>query len=261
MIRAFISVSASFAVAVFASPSLAQLGAALQESGITAQESGRSQEEIDRIDDETGRLLNDYRAVLRQLDATRRHNASLSRNIERQKVKIESLKGDIESVKGLQRAMGPLMEDMVSGLDSIVSVDVPFRLGERAARIDRLRGVLDNPDVPAPQRYRLIVEAYQIESEYGRTISAYNGEIETASGPVTGDFLQIGRIALIFKTRDDSVLKIWDNDSGAFVDLPSSYLQDVKFNFRVANEQTAPDIMFVPVLPPVSVPGPLEGNQ
>ena len=104
----------------------------------------------------------------------------------------------------------------------------------------------------AAQRYRLIVEAYQIENEFGRTINAYEGTIGDGENSLTGEFLQVGRIALMFKTPDDSELKIYDRAAGDFVDLNRSYLQDVKFGLRMAKEQTAPDIFFVPVKPPAS---------
>ena len=55
----------------------------------------------------------------------------------------------------------------------------------------------------------------------------------------------------MFKTPDDSVLRIYDKDAGDFVALDRSYLQDVKFGLRMAKEQTAPDILFVPVKAPV----------
>ncbi len=244
--------SAAVALAVLSAPAQAQFRSAIQESEATARETASSQQRIDQLDDETGRLLNDYRANLKQLEAARRYNASLSRNIERQESEIERLREDINNVEGLQRAMQPLMEDMVARFGDIVEADIPFSIEERAARAARLESVLDNPSMSAAQRYRLIVEAYQIENEYGRTIGSYEGTIGEGENTLTGEFLQVGRIALIFKTPDDSVLRIWDSAAGDFVDLDRSYLQDVKFGLRMAKEQTAPDIMFVPVKPPVS---------
>ena len=68
---------------------------------------------------------------------------------------------------------------------------------------------------------------------------------------LTGEFLQIGRIALMFKTPDDSTLLIYDKAAGGWTNLNRSYLQDVKYALRMAKEQTAPDIFFVPVKAPV----------
>ena len=137
----------------------------------------------------------------------------------------------------------------------LVNADLPFLIGERAARAARLNTVLDNPNMSAAQKYRLIVEGYQIENEYGRTIGAYEGTIGEGEDALTGEFLRIGRIALVFKTPDDSVLRIWDAEQRDFVNLQRSYLQDVKFALRMAKEQTAPDIFFAPVKPPVVTSG------
>lgn len=251
MKRVAILGSAAVMLAVLSAPAQAQFRSAIQESDTTARDTARSQQRIDQLDDQTAALLNDYRANLKQLEAARRYNASLNRNIESQEREIARLQEDIDNVEGLQRAMQPLMEDMVERFGEIVNADLPFDIVARADRASRLATVLDNPSMSAAQRYRLIVEAYQIENEFGRTIGSYEGTIGDGEDALTGEFLRIGRIALIFKTPDDSVLRIWDTAQGAFVNLDRSYLQDVKLGLRMAKEQTAPDILFVPVKPPV----------
>jgi hypothetical protein len=51
------------------------------------------------------------------------------------------------------------------------------------------------------------------------------------------------------------VLRIWDKNAnggaGGWVDLNKSYLPDIKLGLRMAKEQTAPDLLPVPVKPPV----------
>jgi len=252
MKRVAILGSAAFMLAGLSAPAQAQFNTALDVSEQTARDTATSQQRIDQLDDQTAALLNDYRANLKQLESVRRYNASLTRNIESQNREIARLRQDIDSVEGLQRAMQPLMEDMVARFGQLVDADLPFLVGERSSRADRLASVLDNPSMSAAQRYRLIVEAYQIEDEYGRTIGFYDGEISNGDGTLSGEFLRLGRIALIFKTPDDSVLRIWDKDQNDWVNLERSYLQDVKFALRMAKEQTAPDIFFAPVKPPVA---------
>ena len=243
--------SAAMVLAVISAPAQAQFRSALQESEATSNESARSQQQIDELDDQTARLLNDYRANLKQLEAARRYNQSLERNIENQNRAIARLREDIDNVEGLQRAMQPLMEDMVNRFGDVVEADLPFNIEDRSERAARLATVLDNPSMSAAQKYRLIVEAYQIENEFGRTIGAYQGSIGEGDSLLVGEFLRIGRIALIFKTPDDSQLRIFDKAAGDFVNLDRSYLQDVKFGLRMAKEQTAPAIFFAPVKPPV----------
>ncbi|WDI32250.1 DUF3450 domain-containing protein [Hyphococcus flavus] len=244
--------SAATALAVMSAPAEAQFRSALDESQATARSTAASQQRIDELDDQTASLLNDYRANLKQLEAARRYNASLRRNIEAQERKITQLQEDIENVEGLQRAMQPLMEDMVGRFSEIVEADLPFEIEDRAERAARLQNVLSDPDMSAAQRYRLIVEGYQIELEKGRTVNVNECTIAGEGGEVTGECLQIGRVALVFKNGDDSVLRIWDTDQNGWTDLNrGTYLQDIKYAIRMAKEQTAPDIFFAPVKPPV----------
>jgi len=252
MKRAAILGSTAVMLAMICAPAQAQFRPSLDTSQQTQRDTAASQQRIDQLDDQTAALLNDYRANLKQLEAARRYNASLNRNIDAQNNEITRLREDIENVEGLQRAMQPLMEDMVARFGDLVNADLPFRVEERSGRAARLSTILDNPSMSAAQRYRLIVEAYQIENEYGRTIGSYEGVIGDGENALTGEFLRVGRIALMFKTPDDSELKIYDTAVGDFVDLNRSYLQDVKFGLRMAKEQTAPDIFFVPVKPPAS---------
>ncbi|MEZ5920687.1 MAG: DUF3450 domain-containing protein [Parvularculaceae bacterium] len=246
----FLGSTAAMLVALSA-PAFAQFKSALSESETTAKEAKASQQRVDQLDDQTATLVNDYRANLKQLDAAKRYNASLNRNIAAQQRQIEKLKTDIDNVAGLQRGMQPLMEDMLATLGEIVDADLPFNLDERHERIDRLNKVMGDPTVSPAQRYRLIVEAYQIENEYGRTIGAYTGSIVDGDAPRSGEFLRVGRIALMFKTADDSVLKIWDAGKKGWVDLNKSYLPDVRLGLRMAKEQTAPGLLPVPVHAPV----------
>ncbi len=243
--------SAAAALAVLSAPAQAQFTSALDTAEQTARDTAASQQRIDQLDDQTQRLLNDYRANLKQLEAARRYNASLTRNIEAQERKITQLQSDIDNVEGLARAMQPLMEDMVSRFGELVAADLPFEIEDRTTRATRLQGVLSNPDMSAAQRYRLIVEAYQIELEKGRTMNVSQCTIPVADGELTGECLQIGRVALIFKTEDDSTLRIWDVNAGDWTNLNRSYLPDVNLALRMAKEQTAPNIFFAPVRPPV----------
>lgn len=241
--------AAALAVAISA-PAAAQFKPSLNESRATANEAKASQKRIDQLDDQTTALVNDYRANLKQLEAANRYNASLERNTTAQERQIERIEADIENISGLQKALLPLMEDMLARLGELVEADLPFLLDDRLTRVDRLNKAMSNPSISAAQRYRLIIEAYQIENEYGRTLGASEGAIDVDGQQLSGEFLRVGRVSLMFKTADDSVLKIWDRETRGWEDLERSYLPDVKLGLRMAKEQTAPGLLPVPVPAP-----------
>jgi len=232
-------------------PASAQLSQALQTSRQTVDEAAASQQRVDQLDSQTQNLLNDYRANLKQLEQLRRYNASQRRQLEAQDREIETLREDIDNISGLQRSVQPLMEDMLDALERFVEADLPFQMQERRDRVQRLRRIMEDPEQSAAQRYRLIVEAYQIENEYGRTIEAYRGPVDDGDQTLEAvEFLRIGRLALIYKTDNDEILRIYDEEQGGWVDLDKSFLGDVKTGLRMAKEQIPPNLLTVPVEAP-----------
>lgn len=247
----------SMMLAGLATESRAQaIDPALENSRQAAQGTAQSQERINQLDARTQELLGDYRANLKQLEQLNRYNQSQQRQVEAQRQEIASLTEDINNIASLQRAVQPLMEDMVNALSELVEADLPFLQAERRSRVERLLALMEDPSQSPAQRYRLIIEAYQIESEYGRTIEAYRADVQT-DGVMYEDvsILRIGRLELVFVTDDDQVLKRYDRDSGGWVDLDRDYLDDIKQGIRIAREQIPPDLMFIPVESPVTAGG------
>jgi len=236
----------------FAAPAQ-EVEPAIEASRQAAEDTRQSQEQIDQIDSRIQQLLGDYRAYLRQLEQLERYNESQRRQVAAQRNEIESLTEDINNIASLQRAVQPLMQDMVDALARMVEADLPFLVDERTARVARLENMMEDPASSPAQRYRMIIEAYQIEAEYGRTIEAYRSDVETEGRLYEDvDVLRIGRLVLIFKTDDDQVLKRYEPESGTWVDLDKSFLRDVKTAMRVAREQIPPDLLYIPVSSPES---------
>ncbi len=223
----------------------------LDTSRQAVQDTERSQERIDQLDARTQNLLSDFRANLQQLEQLNRYNASQQRQVDAQRREMESLTEDINNIASLQRAIQPLMEDMVEALDQMVEADMPFLLEERRNRVQRLRALMDDPSRSPAQRYRLVTEAYQIENEYGRTIESYRADIEIGGRSFENvEFLRIGRVALIMRTDDDQTLMRFDRARGQWVDLDMAMLPDVRQASRIAREQIPPDLIFIPVTAP-----------
>ena len=68
---------------------------------------------------------------------------------------------------------------------------------ERAERIAKRRAMMERADVTNAEKYRRILEAYQIENDYGRTLEAYKGKLDLGDRSFDVDFLRIGRLALL----------------------------------------------------------------
>jgi hypothetical protein len=109
--------------------------------------------------------------------------------------------------------------------------------------------MMSRADVSVSEKYRRIIEAYQIETEYGHTLEAYQGDLEEGDEVRTVRFLRIGRVALLYQTMDGEETGYWDANRKAWV-VDDSYRSAVKHGFEVADKVGAPDLLRAPVPAP-----------
>ena len=139
------------------------------------------------------------------------------------------------------------MLKMVDGLEQFVSLDVPFQLKERQDRVARLRKTMDSPNVTTSEKYRKILEAYQIESDFGRTIEAYEASLGEGDAIRTYNFLRIGRLALLYQSLDGEETGQWNNDTRQWEVLPDTYRNGVNQGLKIARKQAPHNLIKLPV--------------
>ncbi|MEO1335245.1 MAG: DUF3450 domain-containing protein [Myxococcota bacterium] len=212
----------------------------------------QSQQRVDKLDNEKSDLLSRYRTVQQQLEALKEYNQQVSNLVAAQNEQAAKLQKQIDDATFISRGVTPLMVKMIDSLEKFVNLDVPFLIKERKSRVERLKKLMGRPDVTEAEKYRLITEAYQIENDYGRTIEAYQGQLPTTDGSEGPDveFLRIGRVSLVYRTRDGAKIGSWDQNARQWVDLPAEYTASVRDGFRIARKQAAPNLFRVPVSAP-----------
>jgi len=145
------------------------------------------------------------------------------------------------------RSVTPLMLRMIEGIEAFVKLDVPFLMDERMGRIADLRTVMTRADVSKSEQFRQILEAYQIETEYGRTIEAYRSTLDRDGKKITVDFLRFGRNALLYQTLDGLEAGVWDQANRSWSPLDSGYRSAIREGLRIARKQAAPDLIRLPL--------------
>jgi hypothetical protein len=211
----------------------------------------KSQVKIDRLADETRDLLSDYKTVTKQIDGLKVYNARLQRQIDNQMRRIGEIDDSIDQVTVIQRQMTPLVIRMIDGLEKFVELDVPFHMEERQQRIAFLRGNLDRSDVSVAEKFRQVLEAYKIESEYGRKIDAYKGSVDIDGTERDVNFFRVGRIALLYQTTDTEISGAWDQASRSWVPLErGEYRNAIMKGLRIARKEASIDLLTLPVAAP-----------
>ncbi len=235
-----------------AQQSHAQLQRAIAEDAKINERAATSQRKIDGVHDETEALLGEYRTLSGRIDSLRVYNRELSGLVDSQGAEMDSLREQIENVTLVEREILPLMLRMLEALEQFVELDVPFLPEERGRRVAFLKDLLGRADVTVAEKYRRLLEAYQVENEYGRTIEAYEGELEIDGQSRTVDFLRIGRIGLLYQTLDRTRAGVWSQESREWADLDGAYRTSIDHGMRMARKQAAPDLLQLPVPAPTA---------
>jgi hypothetical protein len=205
------------------------------------------QKRIDGISDVTDSLVSQYRTALKQIDSIRIYNGQMRELIGSQEAELASIIDQLDRVDLVGRSVTPLMLRMIDAVEKFVELDVPFLIDERTERIVELRKLMSRADVTNAEKYRGIMEAYQIENEYGRTIEAYRSTLDLGDRETTVDFLRFGRIALVYQSLDETETGVWNQQTRSWESLDSSHRSAIRQGLRIARKQAAPDLIRLPL--------------
>ena len=243
--------------------SATSLGAVANEEGPSANtvlntvigghaRNASNQVRINQLDDQSKNLTEEYRSLLRQKKSLDTYNEQLERLIFSQEEELSSIEQQINEIDFTQREITPLMISMLDALEHFIQLDVPFLPNERTKRVGDLRTLLDRADVSVSEKFRKVIEAYQIENDYGRTIEAYRAplKLDIDSATKTVDYLRIGRVALFYQSIDGAERAFWDVNKKRWKPLDDSYRRNLNQGLRIARKQSAPDLLVLPVSSP-----------
>ncbi|MDQ7050201.1 MAG: DUF3450 domain-containing protein [Enterobacterales bacterium] len=227
-----------------------ELKEAVKGGSIISQSAINSQKKIDQLAGQIQDKFIQFKMISKEADGLKVFNIQMKRQIKSQIKELKRLDDAMDQVTIIERQITPLMLRMIDGLKEFVSLDVPFLEEERVKRIQRLRSMMDRADVTVSEKFRRVLEAYQVEVDYGRTIEAYSGNAVVEGKEQQVNFLRIGRVAFIYQTRDHNKMGLWDQKARAWVSLGSEYRTQIIKGLRMAKKQLAPDMLIVPVSAP-----------
>ncbi|MDH3643098.1 MAG: DUF3450 domain-containing protein [Gammaproteobacteria bacterium] len=221
--------------------------AAIDAAGAYQNTASQSQKRIESLDDQALAMLSEYNAEIERYEDLLTYNANLKALLASQQVEKQRISGELAGIETVRQEIVPLMVQMIEVLESFIELDQPLLLDERKARLKALQTNLTRSDVDLAEKYRRIIEAYQIEAEYGQSIEAYEGPIELDGRDLTVDFLRVGRVNLYYLTLDRNEGGIWDPANAEWRSLPERDLDDLDYALRVARKQAPPNLMQLPL--------------
>jgi len=206
-----------------------------------------TQQRIDQLSEQTRAMLDEYHVLNRELEALSVYNDQLQRLTVSQQEEKTLIHQQMEDIELTQQEIVPLMLRMIERLNDLVINDAPFLGKERRQRVSLLRELMDRSDVSVAEKYRRVLEAYQIELDYGRTLEAYRDELEVDGTVRTVEILRVGRVGLYYQTLDGHHAAYWNAQDRSWIPVNATRRLAIRRALRVASQQAAPELLELPV--------------
>ncbi len=206
----------------------------------------QSQERINNVVEGTRSLEDQYRAINKEIDGLKVYNRLMRAQVEGQLATLDDIGLSMDQVDVINRQIFPLMERMIDGLEQSVNLDIPFLLDERRERVANLEEIMERSDVSVAEKFRKVMEAYQIENEFGWTSEHFTQSLTIDDITRSYNMLRIGRIGLYFQSDDAKVTGRWDNQERQWV-MDDSSRNEIRKGLRMARQLIAPELINIPV--------------
>jgi hypothetical protein len=233
------------------SMSYAQLDEVVKTGEAKVKDAQVSQAKVDKIVDSSQARLVEYRSLLKQVEGLKVYNNQLSTQVASQLTLIDKFAESTAKVAIIERQMLPLIIKMVERLSQFVELDLPFHEQERAERILFLEENLERADVDISEKFRQVLEVYQIENEYGRKIDSYSQIINIGGQDQDVNILRVGRVVLVAQTKDTKLSAVYNNETKKWDALDNgTYRNSIKNGIKMANKQASISVMTLPIPAP-----------
>jgi len=207
----------------------------------------KSQEKVNKLYGQAQDLVFDYRQVVDDTDNLRAYNDYVATLVADQEEKIAGVQADISGIDKTRQGLVPLMFKMIDTIEEFVSLDLPFEKKERADRIAFLKEIMVDSNVSTAEKYRKVLEAYQIEVDSGRTSQVYQGKESIDGKELTVDVLQVGRVTLVAQTLDAKQTWVWNKEGKAWDALGEEWRRPVRNSIDIVRKDKSPDLIQLPV--------------
>lgn len=208
-----------------------------------------AQKQVEELDEVSKQLYFEYKDTINEYNALKNYDDQLSKIIDSQFIEIKRINEDLDSIDIINIDILPLLNRMINSLRRFVELDLPFLFDERMKKVNDLDELMLRSDVTTAEKFRNVFEAYQQESEFGKTIENYPGYLLIDGEELAVDFFRLGRLGLFYRTPDGADTGYWDQRIESWKHLGNDLDQSIKDALNISNRQAPPNFINLPLKP------------
>ncbi|MBY5979292.1 DUF3450 domain-containing protein [Ferrimonas balearica] len=205
-----------------------------------------TQAQVDRLTEQQLNQQAELERVKEEINNLSVYRDHLKRLVDDQHRELASLDSQLAGIENTRSGLVPLMYKMLSDLEQAVEGDLPLKAQQRQARLADLNQMMGRADVADAEKFRRLLEAYQIEMEYGRRLGTYRDTLVlNGQDSREAEFLHLGRLALLARSLDGREYWVWQQGQWqAATDISTSVLAQA---YGIAAGHQAPSLLTLPL--------------
>jgi PHD/YefM family antitoxin component YafN of YafNO toxin-antitoxin module len=153
----------------------------------------------------------------------------------------------MREAKVLEVSLTDTLNVVMRRLEAFVAGDLPFLVEERQQRLAALRVELARPDVAGAEKLRRLLEALQVETEYGKAVEVGQERVALEGDSVYVDVLRVGRVSLLFRTTDGKAVGAFDPATRQWTRLPGQYESNIARAIEMATRLRPVQLIALPL--------------
>lgn len=206
-----------------------------------------SQNRIDKSAEQALALQFEIEQLQQEVNNAEVYRDHLTALISSQNEEVARFQKQIAEIKTTRQGIVPLMYQMISALKQYVDNDIPLNKEQRLTRIIKLEKMMHRADVNDAEKYRRILEAYQIELKYGMKLGSYQDQIEFEGDSLSVDVIHLGRISMVARSLNESMFWVWNQGKEQWQVLDNNLKSELDKAYSIAQKHTAPSLILLPV--------------
>jgi hypothetical protein len=188
-----------------------------------------------------------YRAAKANVEYLQKRKALEEKDVQALDQSIAELERRmVESVR-LNDSLEDTLQSVVARLEEFVSGDLPFLMEERKARIEGVKEVIAKPGVTGAEKLRRVLEALQVEANYGSAVEVYQEKIMVGGEEVYADMVRVGRLSVFWRTPDGKRVGEYDRAQHQWVELDEQYVRVINETREMALRLRSTEIVLLPL--------------
>lgn len=190
-------------------------------------------------------------ARLDNLEDAKKHlnerQSGLGDKVASLKSRITGKEKQLADIEGMQQEITPMIAALIGELQDFVAADQPFLGEERSTRLTRLIELRDDPEVPVSEKFRKVLEAMLVETEYGNTIEVYQETINTGGDEMLVDIFRLGRVGLFYQSLNRTSCGFYNVAAKAWQPLHDDYKRPIAAAMDIGAKRRPAQLLTLPL--------------